>query len=110
MGPYTFQVTMQVMEISPASSMLLGRPWIHTAGAVPPSLHQRVKYVVEGHVVTVKGEETDFVTKPAAFPYIEAAEEAIETSFQSLEIVNAIFVAEGSTMPTIQRCLKLRRW
>lgn len=40
-----------------------------------------------------------FVTKPAAFPYIEAAEEAIETSFQSLEIVNATYVAEGSTMP-----------
>jgi len=38
-----------------------------------------------------------FVTKPAAFPYIEAAEEAIETSFQSLEIWNANSVSEGST-------------
>ena len=34
--------------------MLLGRPWIHTSGAAPSSLHQRVKYAVEGHVVTVK--------------------------------------------------------
>lgn len=34
--------------------MQLGRPWIHTSGAAPSSLHQRVKYAVEGHVVTVK--------------------------------------------------------
>ena len=34
--------------------MLLGRPWIHTSGAAPSSPHQRVKYAVEGHVVTVK--------------------------------------------------------
>lgn len=80
--------------------MLLGRPWIHTAGAVPPSLHQRVKYVVEGHVVTVK-KEKKLCLSLNAFPYIEAAEEAIETSFQSLDIVNATYVAEGSTMPHV---------
>lgn len=34
--------------------MQLGRPWIHTSGAAPSSPHQRVKYAVEGHVVTVK--------------------------------------------------------
>ena len=34
-GPYTFQVTFQVMDILPAYSCLLGCPWIHTVGVVP---------------------------------------------------------------------------
>ena len=38
--PCTFQVTFQVMDILPAYSCLLGRPWIHTAGVVPSTLHQ----------------------------------------------------------------------
>jgi hypothetical protein len=33
-GPQMFLVTLQVMDIHPSYSMLLGRPWIHAAGAV----------------------------------------------------------------------------
>ncbi|RDX91771.1 hypothetical protein CR513_26193, partial [Mucuna pruriens] len=38
-GPTMFDVVFQVMDIYPAYSFLLGRPWIHAAGAVPSSLH-----------------------------------------------------------------------
>ncbi|PKI49574.1 hypothetical protein CRG98_030030 [Punica granatum] len=38
-GPCSFAVTIQVLDISNAFSLLLGRPWIHAAGAVPSSLH-----------------------------------------------------------------------
>ncbi|RDX70505.1 hypothetical protein CR513_50233, partial [Mucuna pruriens] len=38
-GPTTFNITFQVMDIWPAYSCLLGRPWIHDAGTVPSSLH-----------------------------------------------------------------------
>ena len=34
-GPYEFQVTFQVLHISAAYSMLIGRPWIHPTRAVP---------------------------------------------------------------------------
>ena len=34
MGPQMFLVTLQVMDIHPSYSMLLGRPWIHAAGVV----------------------------------------------------------------------------
>ncbi|RDX63815.1 hypothetical protein CR513_57695, partial [Mucuna pruriens] len=47
-GPTVFDVTFQVMDIHPAYSCLPGRPWINAAGAVPSSLHQRVKFV-DGH-------------------------------------------------------------
>src|ERR1044072_1389025 len=33
-GPQTFQITFQVMDVPSAYSCLLGRPWIHEAGAV----------------------------------------------------------------------------
>ncbi|PKI74258.1 hypothetical protein CRG98_005379 [Punica granatum] len=38
-GPCSFSVTFQILEIPNAFSLLLGRPWIHAAGAVPSSLH-----------------------------------------------------------------------
>ena len=38
-GPCTFTVEFQVMDISPSYNCLLGRPWIHIARAVPSTLH-----------------------------------------------------------------------
>ncbi|RDY14325.1 hypothetical protein CR513_00603, partial [Mucuna pruriens] len=38
-GPTTFDITFQVMDIRPVYSCLLGRPWIHVMGVVPLSLH-----------------------------------------------------------------------
>ena len=79
--PCIFQVTFQVMDILPAYSCLLGRPWIHTAGVVPSTLHQKLKFVVDDKLIIVSGEEDLLVSKPLSSPYIEAAEETLETSF-----------------------------
>ena len=38
-GPSDFLITFQVIDIHPAYSCLLGRPWIHEAGAVTSTLH-----------------------------------------------------------------------
>ncbi|RDX84226.1 hypothetical protein CR513_34757, partial [Mucuna pruriens] len=46
-GSTTFNITFQVMDIQPAYSCLLGRPWIHAVGAVPSSLHQKVKFIAD---------------------------------------------------------------
>jgi len=100
-GPCTFQVTFQVMGILPAYSCLLGRPWIHTAGVVPSTLHQKLKFVVDDKLIIVSGEEDLLVSKPLSSPYIEAAEEALETSFQALEIVGMMYVGP----PRVNPCL-----
>lgn len=52
-GPYTFDITFKVIDIEPA--YLIGRPWIHMAGAVPSTLHQRLKYHMDNRLVTVMG-------------------------------------------------------
>ncbi|XP_070004590.1 uncharacterized protein [Nicotiana sylvestris] len=40
MGPTCFDVKSQVLDISATYNLLLGRPWIHIAGAVASTLHQ----------------------------------------------------------------------
>jgi hypothetical protein len=93
-GPHTFGITFQVMDINPAYSCLLGRPWIHAAGAVTSTLHQKLKFVVDGKLITVAGEEDIFVSHLSSFQYVEAGEESLETAFQALEVANAVAVYE----------------
>ncbi|XP_014499251.2 uncharacterized protein LOC106760315 [Vigna radiata var. radiata] len=98
-GPCVFQITFQVMDILPAYSCLLGRPWIHSAGVVPSTLHQKLKYVMGDKLVIVSGEEDLLVSGPSSARYIEAAEESLETAFQSLEIVGNAYVESFPVNP-----------
>ncbi|GAU50475.1 hypothetical protein TSUD_409600 [Trifolium subterraneum] len=66
-------------------SCLLGRPWIHEAGAVTSTLHQKLKFVREGKLVFVNGEEALLVSHLSAFSYIGADVED-GTAFQGLSI------------------------
>ena len=76
------------MVINPAYSFLLGRPWIHSVRVVLLTLHQKLKFVVEGQLIIVSGEEYILVSYPSSMPYVEAVEESLETSFQALEVVS----------------------
>ncbi|XP_031398421.1 uncharacterized protein LOC116208984 [Punica granatum] len=96
-GPCSFVVTFQVLDIPNAFSLLLGRPWIHAAGAVPSSLHQRIKFIAEDRLITVKGEEDYAIYKETAVPYI--------TSFARLTtIVGYRFPAYRSECTDPGRC------
>lgn len=48
-----FNVNFQVLDIPSSFTMLLGRPQIHQAGAVPSSLHQKVKFIIGDEVMTL---------------------------------------------------------
>ncbi|RDX75079.1 hypothetical protein CR513_45093, partial [Mucuna pruriens] len=54
-GPTMFDITFYVIDIRPAYSCLLGRPWIHTVRAVPSSLHQKVKFIADQQLISVMG-------------------------------------------------------
>ncbi|KAA3473943.1 RNA-directed DNA polymerase (Reverse transcriptase), Ribonuclease H [Gossypium australe] len=98
-GPNTYEVDFLIMDIKPSYNCLLGRPWIHSAGAVPSSLHQKLKLVTDGRLVTINAEEDIIATVTNDAPYVETNEEAIECLFCSLEFVNATFISEGSKVP-----------
>jgi hypothetical protein len=95
-GPQPFQVMFQVMDIHPSYSILLGRPWIHAARAVTSSLHQRLKFIINGNLVTVKVEETLLMTRNILVPYIEA-EGSTDGNLHTFEVVNAEWVLENTT-------------
>ena len=52
-GSATFVTIFQVLRIPTSFNLLLGRPWIHRAVVIPSSLHQKVKFIHEGQVITV---------------------------------------------------------
>ena len=52
-GPATFVTMFQVLRIPTSFNLLLGRPWIHRAGAIHSSIHQKVKFIHDGQVVIV---------------------------------------------------------
>ncbi|XP_058740943.1 uncharacterized protein LOC131613274, partial [Vicia villosa] len=84
-GPHTFQITFQVMDIQAAYSCLLGRPWIHEAGAVTSTLHQKLKFVTNGKLVTISGEQALMVSHLSNFSFI-GADDVEGTQFQGLSL------------------------
>ena len=52
-GPVLFKVLFQILRIPISFNLLLGRPWIHSAGAIPSSLHLKVKFIHDGQVITI---------------------------------------------------------
>ncbi|XP_040964525.1 uncharacterized protein [Gossypium hirsutum] len=95
-GPIVYEVNFLVMDINPSYNFLLGRPWIHSTGAVPSLLYQNLKLVSEGRLVIINGEEDIIAAASNEAPYVETNDESVECSFQSLEFVNATFIPEGS--------------
>ena len=60
-GPVRYSILFQVLSIQSSFNLLLGRPWIHEAGSIPSSLHQKVKFIHEGRIITIQS-DTDVIT------------------------------------------------
>ncbi|KAK8704919.1 hypothetical protein V6N13_048531 [Hibiscus sabdariffa] len=108
-GPTEYTVEFVVMDITPTYNCLLGRPWIHSVGAVPSSLHQKLKFMIEGKLVCVEAERDIIASVTSDIPYVEANEEVVECAFRALEFVNAAFIAEGHRIPRLRlsNCTKM---
>ena len=52
-GPIEAVVEFPVLDIPVTYALLLGRPWYHTLGGVPSTVHQKVKFLLDGEVVTI---------------------------------------------------------
>ena len=58
-------------------------------GAVPSTLHQKVKFVVEKSLITMVAEEDMIETTTTTIPYLDVKKDAAESSFRSFEIATA---------------------
>ena len=57
MGPIQSTAEFQIRDIPASFNLLLGRSWIHPIGALPSTLHMKVKIPFEQKVVTIQGNE-----------------------------------------------------
>src|ERR1051325_1807266 len=73
------------MDVPAAYSCLLRRPWIHEAGAVTSTLHQKLKFTVNGKLVTIIGEQDLLVSHLSTFSFI-TADDVEGTQFQGLSL------------------------
>ena len=55
-GSMDCAVNFQVLDINASYNLLLGRPWVHRARAVPSMLHQMIKFEYDQQEVIVHGE------------------------------------------------------
>lgn len=78
------------MDIQPAYCFLLGRPWIHGAGVVTSTLHQKIKFSSGSNIVIVCAEKKYMVSHLTSFRYIEVEGEVHDTLFQAFEGVQMI--------------------
>ena len=99
-GSQVFNSTFYVMDICPTYSCLLGCPWIHGAGVVTSTLHQKLKYPVKGKIVIVCGEEEFMISHLNSFKYVEMDGEFIENPCQAFEVVSPMVVVAKTTPDT----------
>jgi len=55
-GPGNFSADFQIKDIPSSFNLLLGRAWLHYMGALPSSLHQKIKIPFEGKIITIQGD------------------------------------------------------
>ncbi|RVW61664.1 hypothetical protein CK203_065913 [Vitis vinifera] len=90
-GPATFSTLFQVLRIPTSFNLLLGRPWIHVAGAIPSSLHQKVKFIHDGQVITVQSTRDMLASSEPVLQISHSEDDLFLTGFtfdeiQTLEI------------------------
>src|ERR1043165_6126459 len=89
------------MDIRLTYSCLLGRPWIHGAGAGTSTLHQKLKYPVKGKVVTGCGEEEYMGSHLQSFRYLKMEGEFFETPCQTFETVPRVMPVDSPIIPEV---------
>ncbi|XP_050896761.1 uncharacterized protein LOC127103553 [Lathyrus oleraceus] len=71
------------------------RPWIHVAGAVTSTLHQRLKFLIDDKLVIVYGEEDLLVRELSSFRYVESNEGIVEVPLHYLEFEEVSFATSN---------------
>jgi hypothetical protein len=58
LGPKVVPAEFVVLDTETPYNAILGRPWISAMGAVPSTVHQKLKYVCADGEVTVRGSQS----------------------------------------------------
>ena len=95
--PMFFMVNFQVIKVDSPYNILLGRPWLHAAGAIASTFHQRLKFPSKDHMITIMAEKPLTIFKETSIPYIgpNAFTEATFHSFELVSMKPCVVVAQA---------------
>ncbi|XP_070050449.1 uncharacterized protein [Nicotiana tomentosiformis] len=94
-GPVEFTMEFQVLDVTASYNLLLGRPWIHAAKAIPSSLHQMVKFEWDRQKIVVHGDENLSAYNDTIVPFIEVEDDKGPWVYQMFETVSVEKIFEG---------------
>ncbi|XP_070050362.1 uncharacterized protein [Nicotiana tomentosiformis] len=98
-GPIEFTMEFQVLDVVVSYNLLLGRPWIHAAKAIPSSLHQLVKFEWDGQEIVVHGDEDISSYNDPSVPFIEAEDDNGPWVYQTFETMSVEKISKGECIP-----------
>ncbi|XP_027101482.2 uncharacterized protein [Coffea arabica] len=93
MGPAQFQIACQVMHFPSIYNFLLERPWIHKSGAVPSSVHQLLKFIVNDKLITIFAEEDCLVISDSGSEE-DGSRNATVTPHSTADIVSVSWITK----------------
>lgn len=97
-GPCEFEISFVVVHIPVVFNVLLGRPWIHSVGAISSSLHQKVKFISGNRLITIIAEEDIHVLASAIVPFINAQQVDSASKYHSFKFVIVNYIPEGEAL------------
>ncbi|RVW33052.1 Transposon Ty3-I Gag-Pol polyprotein [Vitis vinifera] len=80
-------ILFQVLRIHTSFNLLLGRPWIHRVGAIPFSLHQKVKFIHDRQVITVQSPRDMFASSKPVLQIGHSENDLFLTGFTFDEVL-----------------------
>ena len=89
-GLVKYSILFQVLRIQSSFNFLLGCPWIHEAGAIPFSLHQKLKFIHERRIIKIQSDR-DVVTSSKPVLHISHSEDDLhltEFTFDEVQVVS----------------------
>ena len=87
---FRYSILFQVLRIQSSFNLLLGCPWIHEVGVIPPSLHQKLKFIHEGCIITIQSDK-DVVTSFEPVLHISHREDVLHLTgftFDEVQVVS----------------------
>lgn len=58
-GPCIMDIPFVVLDIPASFTLLLGRPWLHDIKGVASTLHQKVRFELDGKIITILGDGSE---------------------------------------------------
>ncbi|XP_075081575.1 uncharacterized protein LOC142166371 [Nicotiana tabacum] len=99
-GTIEFTMEFQVLDVAISYNLLLGRPWIYAAKAVPSTLHQMVKFEWDLQEIVVHGKDNLCVPNNAIIPLIQVEDDKGPWVYQVFDMVSVDKILEGKCVPT----------